>query len=87
MHVNALDLVVETNNMFMHALYSYLTTTLTDISQGIRDVIIKQLTKEVNYIWGPVMINWAKKQDPMIANMGVSVTAKQVIQNSAIVKC
>jgi hypothetical protein len=85
-HVNALDLVAETNNVFMQALYDYWAAYLSARSQGLLEVTIEQLTKETNDLWGPVMIAWAKKWDPVIADMGTNVTAKQVIQKSAIAK-
>jgi hypothetical protein len=83
-HVNALDLVAETNNVFMQALYDYWAANLSLRPQGLLEVTTEQLTKEVNDLWGPVMIAWAKKWDPVITDMGMNVTAKKVIQKSAI---
>jgi hypothetical protein len=47
-HVSASDFVAETNNVFIHALYDCWTTNSAGLSQGIRKVAIKQLTKEIN---------------------------------------
>jgi hypothetical protein len=52
----------------------------------LRTVTIRELAEEINDLWGPVVVAWARKWDPIIAKMGPNITATQVGQNSAMAK-
>jgi hypothetical protein len=85
-HVHAGDLVDEVNELFMGTLSAHWTTTMASRPNCLRTITVRELAEEINELWGPVVVAWARKWDPIIANMGPNINATQVGQNSAMTK-